>query len=70
MILRDDMFGREINIGDTVCKLDDNSFWQVVGISKDLLGRTRVEMKLVSQVGPFFAMVNDEGVVEGVGKME
>lgn len=70
MAIRDDMFGLELNIGDTVCKIDDNSFWKVVGISKDLLGRTRVEMKPVSQVGPFFAMVNDEGVVEGVGKME
>ncbi|MFR7746805.1 MAG: hypothetical protein ACLU06_05220 [Eggerthellaceae bacterium] len=70
MILRDDMFGREINIGDTVCKIDDNTFWRIVGFSKDLLGRDRAEMEPVSQVGPFFAMVNDEGVVERVGKME
>lgn len=70
MILRDDMFGKELSVGDVVCKLDDNTFWRIVGFSNDMLGRTRVETEPVSQVGPFLAMVNDEGVVEGVGKME
>ena len=70
MVLRDDMFGKELGVGDIVCKLDDNTFWRITGFSKDLLGRTRAETEPVSQVGPFFDLVNDEGIVEGVGKME
>lgn len=67
MVLRDDMFGREINIGDTVCKLDDNSFWRIVGFSKDLLGRDRAEMEPVSQPNNCWALINADGVIEGFG---
>ena len=70
MAIRDDMFGFELNIGDTVCKIDDNTFWRITGFSKDLLGRDRAEMEPVSQPNNCYVLINADGVVEGFGKME